>query len=98
MTANNEKFYLHYSNKLVDEWNNTYYHSIDKKPINADCSALTKEIEKNPKSSKFKFGDESILQSIKAFLVRATTKIGWKKYLWCFLCRKLILGGIKFKI
>ena len=41
MTANDSKFYLPYSNKLVDHYSNTYHHSIDKKSINADYSAST---------------------------------------------------------
>ena len=48
------KSYLAYLNKLVDQYNNTYYHSVDKKPINVDYSALTKKIETNLKASKFK--------------------------------------------
>ena len=39
MTANNSKYYLSYLNKLVDQYNNTYHHSINKKPVNTDCSA-----------------------------------------------------------
>ena len=31
MTANDSKSYLPYLNKLVDQYNNTYYHSINKK-------------------------------------------------------------------
>ena len=34
-------------NKLVDQFNNTYHHSINKKPINADYSALNEKIETN---------------------------------------------------
>ena len=49
MTANDSKSYLPYLNKLVDQYNNTYYsinkHSINKKPINADYSALAENIE-----------------------------------------------------
>ena len=41
-------------NKLVDQHNNTYHHSIGKKPTNADYSALTKKIEANHKAPKFK--------------------------------------------
>ena len=44
-------------NKLVDQYNNTYHHSINKKPINADYSALTEKIETNPKAPKFKVND-----------------------------------------
>ena len=40
MRANDSKFYLSYLNKLEDQYNNTY-HSINKKPINADYSGLT---------------------------------------------------------
>ena len=30
MTANSIKFYFHYLNKLVDQYNNNYHHSIGK--------------------------------------------------------------------
>ena len=56
MTANDSKSYLPYLNKLVDQYNNTY-HSIKKKAINADYSALTENIESNPKAPKFKVND-----------------------------------------
>ena len=39
MTANDSKFYLTYLNKLIDQYNNTYHHFINNKPINADYSA-----------------------------------------------------------
>ena len=44
MTANNSKLYLSYLNKLVDQCNNTYHHSICKKRINGDYSVLTEKI------------------------------------------------------
>ena len=47
MTANDSKSYLNYLNKLVDQYHNTYHHSINKKPINADYSALTGKIDTN---------------------------------------------------
>ena len=46
-----------YLNKLVDQYNNTYTHSIGKKPINADHSVLTKKFDTNSKASKFKGND-----------------------------------------
>ena len=58
MTANDSKSYLPYLNKLVDQYNNTYHHSINKKPINADYSASTENIETNPKSPKSKVNDK----------------------------------------
>ena len=41
-------------NKLVDQYSNTYHQSVNKKPINADYSALTEDIESNPIAPKFK--------------------------------------------
>ena len=43
MTANDNKPYLPHLNKLVDQYNNTSHHSINKKPINADYSAFNKK-------------------------------------------------------
>ena len=57
MTANDSKSYLSYLNKLVDQYNNTYHHSINKKPINADYSALTEKIVTNSKALKFKVNE-----------------------------------------
>ena len=54
MTTNDIKSYLSYCNKLVDQYNNTYHHSINKKPFNDDYSALTEKIETNLKAPKFK--------------------------------------------
>ena len=65
MTGNDNKSYLPYLNKLVDQYNNTYHHSINEKPINADCSALAHEIKTNHKALKFKVNDR----------VRTTEKI-----------------------
>ena len=42
-TVNDNKSYPPYLDKLVDQYNNTYYHSINKKPIIADYSAFTKK-------------------------------------------------------
>ena len=44
-------------NKLVDEYNNTYYHLVCKTSIDTYYFALTKEIETNLKASKLKVGD-----------------------------------------
>ena len=57
MTTNDRKSYLSYLNKLVDQYNNTYHHSVSKKRINADFSVLTKKIETNLKAPKFKVND-----------------------------------------
>ena len=57
MTANDSKSYFGYLNRLVDEYNNTYHHSVDKKPIDAEYFALSEGIETNTKAPNFKVGD-----------------------------------------
>ena len=64
MTGNDDKTYFPHLNKLVDQYNNSYHHSIGKKPINADYSALTEKIETNSKAPTFNVNDR----------VRATTR------------------------
>ena len=44
-------------NKLADEYNSTYYGSIDQNLIDADCFTLFEEIEMIPKDPKFNIGD-----------------------------------------
>ena len=57
-TANDDRPYLSYSNKLVDKYNNHHYqHSIGRKPINDDYLDLPEKTETNSKSPKFKVGD-----------------------------------------
>ena len=82
MTANKSKSYLPYLNKLVDQLNNTYHHSINKSPINADYSGLTEKIETNPKELlTLKLMMESELLSIKILLVKVTLRIGQEKFI-----------------
>ena len=52
MIANQIKSYLPDLNKFVDKYNNTYYHSINKKTINADYSALNEKTETTHKAHK----------------------------------------------
>ena len=79
MAANDCKSYLNYLNKLVDQHNNTYHHSIDKKPINADYSAFTeKTIDANPKAPKFKFNDRVRITKYKNIFSKDYTK-NWSR-------------------
>ena len=55
MKANDSKSDLAYLNKVVDQYNNTYHHSIGKKAINADYSALTENNWDQSESSWFSF-------------------------------------------
>ena len=98
MITNNRKSYLNYLNKLWDQYNNSYHFPINKKPINADYSALTEKIETSSKASKFQINIESELLSGKIFLVKVKLKIGQEKYLLLILFWKLILGLRKLKI
>ena len=83
---------------LVDQYNNTYHHSINKKLINTDNSDLTEKFRTIQKLLNLKLIIESELLSIRIFLVRVILKIGQEKYLLLILFCKLILGHIKFKI
>ena len=44
MRANDSKYYLLYLNKLLDQYNNTYHHSIGKKSINAGYSTIMNKV------------------------------------------------------
>ena len=58
----------------MDEYNNTYHHSIDKKPINADYSALNKKTETNPKAPLFKVNDRVRITNYKNIFSKAYNK------------------------
>ena len=85
MRANDIKSYLSYLNKLVDQYINTYHHSIGKKPINADYSVWTKKLRQTLKLLSVKLMIELELVSIRMFLVRVTLKIDQEKYLLSIL-------------
>ena len=84
MTANNSKTSLPYLNKLVDQYNNTYHHSINKRPISADYSKLAEKLRPSLKLQSLTLMIELESQSIRIFLVNATLNIGQEKYLVCF--------------
>ena len=88
MTTNDSKFYLPYLSKLVDQYNNTYHHSINKNPYYCWLFCF-----------RWKYWVKLWeLLSIKIFLVTFTPKVGTEKYLLSVLLRKLILGHTKLKI
>ena len=45
--------------QYVDQYNDNYHHSLNKKPIHAYYSDLTEQIETSPKAPKFKFNDRA---------------------------------------
>ena len=73
MTANDSKSYLSYLNKLADQYNNAYRHSIGKKPTNDDYSALTEKIEGNPTAPKFKVNDRVRITNYKNIFSKCYT-------------------------
>ena len=81
MTAIDSKSYIPSLNKLVDQYNNTYHHSIKKNPVKTDYSALTENIESNPKAPKSKVNNRVRITKYKIFLVKGTLKTGHKKCL-----------------
>ena len=96
MTANDSKSYFPYLNKLVDEYNNTYHHSINKKPITADYFAFTENIESNPKAPKFELNDRVRITKYKTIFSKGYTK-NWSREIF-IINWKLILVPIRLKI
>ena len=86
MTAKDSKSYLSYLNKLINQCDNTYHHSINKKPINTDYSALTEKSRRILKPRSLKLMIESELLSIRILLVKVILKINQEKYLSTILC------------
>ena len=74
MTANNSKSYLPYLNKLVDQYDNYYHHSIKKKVINADYSPSTENTESNPKALKFRVNERVRITKYKNILSKGYTE------------------------
>ena len=85
MATNDSKSYLPYLIKLVDRYNNAYHHSIDKKPINVDYSALTKKIETNLKASKFKVNNRGKITKHNNIFSKGYTENCQQKYLLLIL-------------
>ena len=74
MTRNDKKSHLPYLNKLVDQYNNGYHHSIGKKPINSDYSTLPEKTETNHKAPKFKVNDWVRITNYKNIFSKGYTK------------------------
>ena len=66
-------------NKLVDQNNNTYHHSIDKKPINDDYFALNEKIETNHKAPKFKVNDRVRITKYENIFSKGYTENLWRE-------------------
>ena len=78
VTANDSKSYLSFLKKLVDQYNNNYHHSINKKYINADYSALNKTIKTNSKAPKFKVNNRVRITKYKNVFSKGYTE-NWSR-------------------
>ena len=87
MTANDTKSYLSYLNKLVDQCKNNY-HSIFKKSINADYSALIEKLETTLKAPKFKVNIKVRVTKYKDIFSKGYTK-NWSREIF------IIHSGLK---
>ena len=76
MRANYSKSYLSYLSKLVDQCNNTYHHSINKKVIMLIILLWLKKLRPMLRLLSLKLMIESESQSIRIFLVNVILKIG----------------------
>ena len=83
MASNDSKSYLPYLNKLVDQYNNTYHHFINKNLLMLIILPLLKTLKRIIQLLKLMI--ESELLSITIFLVKVTLKIGQEKYLLLIL-------------
>ena len=81
MTANDSKSYLNYLNELLVQQNNTYRHSINKNPINADYSTLTEKIETNLKAPIFKVNDRVRITNYKNIFSKVYTE-NWSRKIY----------------
>ena len=81
MTANDSKSYLNYLNELLVQQNNTYHHSINKNPINADQSTLTEKIETNLKAPIFKVNDRVRITNYKNIFSKVYTE-NWSRKIY----------------
>ena len=82
MTTNDNISYLPYLIKLVDQCNNTYHYSINKKQ-----SALTEKSETNLKASTFKFNNRVRINKHKNIFGRGYSESFVKRniyYRFCF--------------
>ena len=74
MTAGNKKSCLGYLDKLVDQYNNTYHHSIGKPLIDADNSNLIEKMWSIHKAPKFKVSDRVRIAKYKNIFSKGYTK------------------------
>ena len=60
--------------KLVEQYNNIYYHSIKKKPIDADYSTFTEKFKTNHNTLKVKVNDRVRITKYKNIFSKGYSK------------------------
>ena len=80
MTANDNKSYLSYLDKLADRYNNMFHHSIKKILLMLILLLGLKNLRPIVKLLNLMLMIELELLSIRIFLVKVTLKIDQKKY------------------
>ena len=83
MTANASKSYLSYLNKIVGQYNNTYHHSINEKPVNADYSTLTENMRQILKVLKLNVNDRVRITRYKNNFSKGYTE-NWSREIFIF--------------
>ena len=79
----------------MDQYNNTYHHSIIKKPINADDSPFNENIETNSKAPKLKVNDRVRITKYKDIFSKGHTE-NWSREIFIINpVLKLTVGHIK---
>ena len=97
MTANdNNESYLAFLDELIDQYNNAFHHSINKKSITADYPPLTEKVKRILKLLNAKLMIESKLLSIRIFLVNPWTykikDLSEEKVIGSFYGKELLLS------
>ena len=87
MYSTHNEGYLSYLNKLVNQYNKAYHHSVNKKNLLMLIILIwLKKLRRILKLLNLNLMTESELQNIRIFLINITMKIGQEKYLLTTLC------------
>ena len=75
MTTNDNKYYLGYLNKLIDQYNNTYHRSIGKEPFIMIILLWLKKLNRVIKLLNLKLVIESVLLSTSILSAKVAPKL-----------------------
>ena len=75
MTTNDNKYYLGYLNKLIDQYNNTYHRSIGREPFIMIILLWLKKLNRVIKLLNLKLVIESVLLSTSILSAKVAPKL-----------------------